>query len=631
MCLLGALFTLCSHLVVGVGGNLFWLLLAFALACGASAFVARRLPAAPARPGAGDAPPPAAAERWPRVVGAVLALAAVCWFAVGDTAVGLWIGGILALGLGLLALEPVVAAQAPARELASERALLGIALGCAAYALIAHRPEGSDALFANLAVAAEGRMDLPLLASDTLHGRDDLAIPNALYRLQSYELFVGAVAWMSSIPPLYVLHFVSTGVGALLVPLAHAELFRQLTPRHWIVSVSMLVLVLILTGETERWYGNLAFLRIWQGDGLFLFVLVPLLYSYAMRYAEAPSRRGLVLLAAAQIAALGCSAHAAWVAPVVVAGGLLSGAPLSAAGATRVARGLLPSLYGVCAWFALGASPGFAGTPRALELGARLDIGIAQVLGDDATALVCLAVALGAWTCCPAGLGRRFAVLVPLVALLTWLDPWLGEWLYRNIAGREVWRALWTLPVPVLVTLVLVAPLQVSASLPRGVGLAASAALCAVFTLALPSHYGFSTRNGVALHAPGLKVPATSYQQARLLHEHAAGLRVVAPADVSTWLPTFRNPAHPLMVQPYLDASRVGNHDPLRRWGGPAYRGRCALRPGARALRGGGRLHPGIGALRGDPHHPASRGLPAAGPGLGVRNLGPKLMSFESR
>jgi hypothetical protein len=545
--------------VVGVGGNLFWLLLAFALACGASAFVARRLPSNPGQPIGEETLPPATAERWPRVLGAGLALAAVCWFVVGDTPVGLWIGGILALGLGLSALEPVVVAQAPVRERASERVLLGIGLGCAAYALLAHRPEASDALFANLAVAAEGRMDLPLLASDTLHGRDDLAIPNALYRLQSYELFIGAIAWLSRIPPLYILHFVSAGVGALLVPLAHAELFRQLTPRHWMASVSLLVLILIFTGETERWYGNLALLRIWQGDGLFLFVFVPLLYSYAMRYSEAPSRHGLALLAAAQIAALGCSVHAVWVAPVVVAGGLLSGSPFSAAGAMRVARGLLPSLYGVCASFALGASLGFAGTPRPLEPGTRLDTGITQVLGDGALALVCLTIALGAWTTCPPGLGRRFAVLAPLVALFTWLNPWLGEWLYLHVAGQETWRALWTLPVPVLVTLVMLAPLQASASLPTRVGLAASVALCAVFTLALPSHYGFSTQNGVALHTPGLKVPAASYQQARLLHEHAAGLRVVAPPDVSTWLPTFRNPAHPLMVQPYLDAGRIGH------------------------------------------------------------------------
>ena len=53
-------------------------------------------------------------------------------------------------------------------------------------------------------------------------------------------------------------------------------------------------------------------------------------------------------------------------------------------------------------------------------------------------------------------------------------------------------------------------------------------------------------------------MPAEAYAEARQLHAHAAGRRVVAPPEVSLWLPTFRNPAAPLLVAPFLDAERVG-------------------------------------------------------------------------
>ena len=63
-------------------------------------------------------------------------------------------------------------------------------------------------------------------------------------------------------------------------------------------------------------------------------------------------------------------------------------------------------------------------------------------------------------------------------------------------------------------------------------------------------HFGFSAENGVRIGAPDLKVPATAYRWAALLHEHAPGQRVVAPPDVSIWLPPSATPPTPCWYSP---------------------------------------------------------------------------------
>ena len=72
------------------------LLLAFTLACGACAFVARRvsfsappLPAAPAET-SGD-------SRWLRLAGAATGIAAVLIYHLGEAPLALWFGGMAAL------------------------------------------------------------------------------------------------------------------------------------------------------------------------------------------------------------------------------------------------------------------------------------------------------------------------------------------------------------------------------------------------------------------------------------------------------------------------------------------------------------------------------------------------------
>ena len=141
-----------------------------------------------------------------------------------------------------------------------------------------------------------------LLARDTMHGIPGLKLLDPVYRVHSYELWNGMLAYLTGIPAIYWFHWVSASTAAVLVALAHARLLRLVMPRLWPWAVVTVLFVVIAVGETHRWYGNFAFVRLWQGKAIFLYVFAPLVAAYAIEFALRPSRRGWLLLASAQIA-----------------------------------------------------------------------------------------------------------------------------------------------------------------------------------------------------------------------------------------------------------------------------------------------------------------------------------------
>ena len=63
------------------------------------------------------------------------------------------------------------------------------------------------------------------------------------------------------------------------------------------------------------------------------------------------------------------------------------------------------------------------------------------------------------------------------------------------MTGRSYWRSMWALPVPILMTLVLTAPLHLGDGSSRpGMRRAAWLALLAAFALLVPRYSGLSAR-----------------------------------------------------------------------------------------------------------------------------------------
>ncbi|MGH0029447.1 MAG: DUF6077 domain-containing protein [Myxococcota bacterium] len=455
----------------------------------------------------------------------------------------------------------------------AEASLLAIGVVCALYALGVHRPDADDAFYVNLAVAAIDRPELPLLARDTLHGRFDLPIHYPAYRLHSWELLNAAIAKLLGLPALAVFHFVAAAGAALLAPLAHAVLFRRLTPRWWIWTTLAWAVVLAAPGETHRWYGNFAFVRIWQGKGVFLFVLLPLVHAYALDFARRGDRRSWWALAAAQVAALGCTSSALWAAPVGAWMALACVLRPVPGDLRRFALGATASLYPIAAGLALrsdmsGAIPELA---RHFAPGAQLEAALTTALGDARLHAVCVVTLFAAFALCPRGLSRRFAIVLPLAVAGVLLNPWLDAWVRGNLTGPSHWRVMWALPVPALLALVAVSPFALRwRAAPRLWQPAACVALLVLFAVAVPRYPGFDPRNeGARLGWPALKV-GPGFRFAKALNEMAPRQRVVAPQAISTWVPVSEGHAYPLSVRVYLR--------PLReRLGRIAYRDRIVM------------------------------------------------------
>jgi hypothetical protein len=549
-----ALWTVSAHLVVALGGNLLWVLLVFPAASGFAAFLWRRARADGALDDPGTADPgPESAEgpapfAWAGV--AIAAVAAGLWVFTGD-ALLVWAAGGAGLVLGLRAIvrEPPsssTAANAPAW------AVPALSAACAALALVVQRPLPEDVFFVNLAIGAIDRMDLPLLSVETLHGRDDLPL-FAAYALHSFELLVGAFAWISGIAPLRVFHHVAAPAAAALVPMAHAALLRRLLPGGWLAAAVVTLVVLASASASEHAFESFSFARLFSGQAVFLSVLLPLVYVYALDFAQRPGARAWLRLLVVQVAAVGCTTHAAWAAPLAAAAALACGVTLDRDGMRRLLRGASASAYALVAgfvvWLRIDASGPMLEERHAA--GVMLAEALNGTFGSSALPAIVLFAAFGAWALCR-GRARRFAVVAPLVAFATLLLPWADAAVRQLATGADYRRALWALPIPILLTLVLCAPRRLPALRARS---SVGAALC----IALALTFAFLVPLRDAHVAARLEAPADADldRWARALNELAPDRRVVAPVDVGLRVPTARRHAYPLMVGGFLEPMRA--------------------------------------------------------------------------
>jgi len=558
-------WTVCTHAVVAAGGTLNQLLVVFAIAvllgAGALYRIARRAPKQ-RRP----EPPPLLAERgrifWllqfaGLAIGIGLAAAAV----IANDATSLWWSGAALLGSAaaffLVGEAPVYAP--PLRGRWPEIALWTMALFCVVVAIAVHRPDLDDSFYVNVAVAAADLPDRALLSGDTMLGVEDLPLHMPAHRIHSFELWNGALSHVTGMRAIHAFHWVSAGMFALLLALAHAKLFRLLTPRLWPWAVGALLVVLLGAGETHRWYGNFALVRIWQGKAIYLFVFMPLVYSYAIQFALRPSLPRWCLLWAAQTAAVGCSSSAVWAAPAGAFMALACVVRPTPAGLGRFFTGALASAYALAVGFLLrGELQGLLEPMiESYRFGGQLGNALRHTLGSANLWAFGVTAIFAAWACCARGLAQRFAIALPLAVWLVLLNPYIDHWVSANVTGPSYWRVMWSLPVPVLMALVLISPLHLARSAATRVAAGvACVALCCAFLAAVPKFSAVSERNkgagrvGIRIGRPGLKVPEGPYRWAAALNAAVpAGTIVVAPPDVGMWVTTFHRHAHPLQAR----------------------------------------------------------------------------------
>lgn len=564
-----ALWSVCCHAVVVAGGSLRTLLIVFAVA--AALLLAgwvwwRRCIRSESRAkcqdlaGEGDEP-----VNEPRLWGLALLAALAAAISFAGSGLSLWLLLVGALGAGLVVALRDAPRPAPlatdTHDGRREGALLAVAALCAAIALCAHRSDLDDSYYIGAAAATADAPDAALLRDDVLHGVAGLPLHMPAARAQTLEMLNAAVALLTGIAPIRAFHWVTAAVAAFLLPLALARLSRLLSPRNWLWIVIATLGVLACAGDTHRSFGNFGLVRIWQGKSIYLTTVLPLIYAYAIRFGLAPTWGRAALLAAAQIAAVGCTTSALTHAPLAALAGALCAVRFDRRGVLTVLGTVLTSLYVLAVGFWL--RPQLLGiaaeVPPLSSIGVAFKSALDTVLGFGPMRFVALLAIAGSW-CVARGPARRWAVLVPLVALLGPLNPLLDAGVARYLTGPAFWRVMWSVPVPLLVALLLTSPLVLLRD--RRLARVATAAAIAALAVLAPQVRALSMANGVRWAAPGLKVPPLECAWAARVVAAAPRGAVLAPEEISAWVPTLGDRSYPLMVRPpYLRQLRAEQGD----------------------------------------------------------------------
>lgn len=560
-----AVWTVCTHAVVVAGGSLRQLVIVFPLAMAAVAVAIRRTTRRrkpPEQAGVAATTPERTRLYWSlQFAGLAAGIGSVAFAMTGTELATFWWCTLGLLGFAaaifLLVERPVTTPAVRGRE--REIALWAMALVCVVVALVVHRPDYDDAFYVNVAVAAADFPERALLAGDTLLGVENLPLHMPAHRIHSYELWNGALSYLTGARAIYLFHWFSAALFAALVALAHAKLFRQLVPRVWPWAVAALLVVLIGVGETHRWFGNFALVRIWQGKGIYLFVFMPLVYSYAIAFALRPTVSHWLLLAAAQIAAVGFSSTAVWAAPVGALMAMCCVLRPTPNGLLRLVIGALTSSYVLTIGLLLKKSlqPMLAPMIEEHAFGSQIEEALRLTLGNGNLLIFGIAAMLLAWAASPRGLAQRFAIALPFAAWLVLLNPYIDGWVGANVTGPSYWRAMWSLPIPILMVLLLIAPLHLGRTRGRRVLSRAAFILgCIAFLVFVPEFSAISERNegaggvGIRIGRPRRKVPDELFRWAAALNRAVPeGSFVVAPPDIGMWITVMHHHAHPLQVR----------------------------------------------------------------------------------
>lgn len=489
-----------------------------------------------------------------------------------------WWIAVAVLLLGALSLiferEPL-AVPRPRRSRAWEAMLWALALAALVFNLFVHRPDPDDSLYLNLAARAADAPDEAFMIEDRMHGIEGLAFHAPVYLTNSIEPFWGMLSWLTGIDAQIWFHVAQAGLGAILIVLAYAVLFRLLLPGRWLLGVAVLLLILIGAGGPQNhWYGNLAFVRVWQGKCTFLHVFLPLTFAWSMRFAMRPSLYGWLLLTSAQIAALGMSSSSIWVEPLASGLGLICGAigpdfPGRLRGWIRLLAGCGASLYTLALGlhlknlmrasaekirqdrFKLRNYETNIGFQEVLDTtGQALDWGLRNVMGNGPLLYLCLAALLISWAVSRQVLARRLAIFVPLLGLLFIMNPYIEKLVMANVTGPVFYRATWLLPIPVFLTLLFLSPLELDPKrVPRRMVVFLLIVALAGYVFRASEFPTWDRRNRIYYGAPGVKIEPEILQSLRqTMSLLPSGAHVIAPVQLSFWFPTFHRPVYPVTV-----------------------------------------------------------------------------------
>ncbi|MGA8258206.1 MAG: DUF6077 domain-containing protein [Nocardioides sp.] len=275
--------------------------------------------------------------------------------------------------------------------------------------------------------------------------------------ISSIEALFGVVAHMSGTLAGTITYLVVPPVASAIAVLAIWRLVRRWAPRREFLAFVVALGFLTLSGDSML--GNFWIPRIWQGKVIAVVLLMPLIWAYLTElYAATDKRtqqRYLVLLLLAGVAFYGLSPTAVVWAPVML--GAIVLAALALRSRVLALGGLAMAVGPVLSGLAVVAFSTDVGGEEPVALPARASF--VRILGETEAMVALSLVALGlavvlarrGSAAALAGASSLAAVLVFAPGVLPLINTVTGS-------GPILWRMLFVAPIPVLVGLLVTAP-----------------------------------------------------------------------------------------------------------------------------------------------------------------------------
>jgi hypothetical protein len=487
---------------------------------------------------------------------ASIALSVIClyfsWFAF-------WLSATVVLGLNLLAARRNSIADHYESFTSSglDRLVLFLLICmCVAWEMSISRPDLDDAFYVGVAAFTRSHPTLPLLHVDPMFGEQNWPLLFPSYKMSAYEVLGGAVAYIANITAMDAMYRVLPPVFSALVVVPTALFAREIAPRRWLsITITTIVLIAVL-GETHRGFANFGFDRIFQGKAILVTVMIPSIYYLTWRFLRTGRPDDWLLLAFAQLGAIGLSGFAMLIAPIAGLSALIAG---FAAIRGVPSRRLTASLCTLCVcvpyllWVAIATHGGASMFALANESPENV---WTTVFGPTQQFFIAILMLSG-----PAfARDSRTKVLLAapwLILFAVFLNPLFAPLISRHVTTPPVyWRCVWLLPALPFTATALCEVLEAARSrMHVGNSAVWMTALIAVLALLCLPLNTFRVRNNVMWNFNGLKVPPADLDVASMaVRLTPAGSRMLAPDSVAGVVAAMDQ--HPQLVNvrhAYLD------------------------------------------------------------------------------
>ncbi len=348
-----------------------------------------------------------------------------------------------------------------------------IALAFGLLAMFTRRPDSDDSFLVNRSLYAQEHAD-GFATGDTMFGDEEVDSVRPDVAPSSIEPLIGVIGRLGGVPAQTLTYLVLGPVIAAAGIVAAWRLIRTLRVRAPALVTAATAGFLLLDGVRHQSFGNFSLARSWQGKVILVFLIVPVLWHYALAWSRDRSPSAAVGLVAANVAAVGLTSTGLVVAPAVSVLGVLAGDPRRVARSLPVLGAALlyplgALLLGSDTGLVLGASVaelasgsivGRAASPEGGPISEGASFSWYLVLGSGIPMGVAAASILGSWATVRDAAARRALLLAP-IAVLPFFGPGLHRLFLTEFSADAVyWRVLWIAPVPVMVGLAVTSGLR---------------------------------------------------------------------------------------------------------------------------------------------------------------------------